>query len=469
MNTDAINHAIRDCSSSGGGTVVFPPGKYLTASLYLLSNVKLRLDRHAVILGSTNLEDYPLDPTAKPGDPNRFGIITARDTTNVSIIGPGRIEGNALAFVDPTRLKVTEGRDYDKKYTRQGEDYMNPKFGTADGPFEPHHRPGHMVRFIHCTNVFIGGGLRLSDSPAWNILAAQCEDVNITGISIDASASGRRVPNDDGIDLIETHHARISDCHIANGDDCIAVLGGDHIRVDHCTLSSRSTAVRAGFAGTDIRNCEFSHLAIRDSNRGLGVYVRGGGSVEHVRFSDITIDTRLMTGHWWGKAEPIHISAVERDPTSDHLGRIKDICFSNIVAECQGGVVIYGCLQSVVQNIKFDNVKIHVKNGPLQESYGGNFDLRANRDIPTALFAHDIPAFYGRYIDGVNIHGLEVKWDKNLPSFFTSAIQLEDAKNIIIDAFRGGPGPNSPGSAAIALTRGDGVSIRNSVAAIETH
>jgi hypothetical protein len=110
-------------------------------------------------------------------------------------------------------------------------------------------------------------------------------------------------------------------------------------------------------------------------------------------------------------------------------------------------------------------VKVRINNGPLQESYGGNFDLRGCRDVAKAVFAHDIPAFYGRYVDGVKIDGLEVEWAEGLPPFFSHGMQLEDFKNIDIDGFSGGPAHADGGKAAIALSRGGKVSIRNCKAA----
>jgi hypothetical protein len=81
------------------------------------------------------------------------------------------------------------------------------------------------------------------------------------------------------------------------------------------------------------------------------------------------------------------------------------------------------------------------------------------------VFAHDIPAFYGRYADGVKIEGLEVEWADGLPSFFSHGIQLEDFNNVEIDGFSGGPAHQDGGKAAIALSKGGKVSIRNSTAA----
>jgi len=61
---------------------------------------------------------------------------------------------------------------------------------------------------------------------------------------------------------------------------------------------------------------------IRESNRGLGVFVRDEGSISDVLFSDILIETRLHTGDWWGNGEPIHISCLPQKAGTT-LGRIE--------------------------------------------------------------------------------------------------------------------------------------------------
>jgi hypothetical protein len=467
LDTSAINQAISDCSVAGGGTVIFPSGQYLSGSIKLLKNVTLQLEAGAVIVGSTNLEDYAPETDAA-GHPSKAGLLTARNANNIAIIGRGTIEGNGMFFVDHVKLKLTEGAsDFIKKYIRQGEDFMNPKYGTADGPLEPKDRPNDLIRFFNCTNILIRG-VTIQNSPIWTVHFVQCERVNITGVSINSFGSGRRVPNDDGIDIVESRYVHISDCDIQDGDDGIAVLSGEKVTVANCTLSSRSAAVRVGFAGADIRDCVFANLVIFDSNRGLAVTVRGEGSIENVLFSDIVIRTRLMTGHWWGKGEPIQVSALPWNTNIHQLGHIKNVRFRNITAESPSGIIVYGCERSVIKDLLFQDIKVRINNDPLEQAYGGNFDLRGNFDAPTALFAHDAPAFYCNYADGVKLDGFDVEWVDGLPSFFSHAIQCENFDNMDIDSFSGGPAHNDGGNAAIALSRGGNVSIRNSRAASGT-
>ena len=59
ISTKAIQAAIDKCASSGGGVVKFLPGVYVTGSLFIKSNVELRIDDKVLILGSQSFDDYP--------------------------------------------------------------------------------------------------------------------------------------------------------------------------------------------------------------------------------------------------------------------------------------------------------------------------------------------------------------------------------------------------------------------------
>src|SRR5689334_4550610 len=61
--TAAINEALERCSAQGGGTVVFPAGHYLAASIHLKNNVRLLLGKDAVITGAPTGFDAP-EPNA---------------------------------------------------------------------------------------------------------------------------------------------------------------------------------------------------------------------------------------------------------------------------------------------------------------------------------------------------------------------------------------------------------------------
>jgi parallel beta-helix repeat protein len=100
LNTAAIQKAIDDCTATGGGVIRFPSGRYLTGTIQIKSNVTLRLEDQAVLLGSTDAADYRnLDPfTDGSGNPMGHALIVATDCklssrTNAIKLGTESIGG----------------------------------------------------------------------------------------------------------------------------------------------------------------------------------------------------------------------------------------------------------------------------------------------------------------------------------------------------------------------------------------
>ncbi len=426
-NASAIQQAIQACHDAGGGTVCVPPGIFTTGPLFLLGNVALHLEAGATLLGSPLVQDYPLEAVPLSMESNFSGLITALDAENITIEGRGSIDGNALAFMRVGELHTGGHTDYDRRYVRQGEEYGHPRFGVEHGPWAHGDRPGNMLRFYRCKNVLIRD-VTICNSPTWTVHFNHCEGINILGAHIHSRASQCRVPNDDGIDLEFCRQVHISDCDIETGDDCIALFGSQRVTVSNCTLSSRSAGIRVGYHQGFTADCAFNNLTIH-SNRGITINVRAENSVENLLFSNLIIHTQLFTGHWWGKGEPIHISAVPMYPDGK-LGSIRNIRFQNLLIEGQSGILIYGSQNARIQNITFSSVRFHLAKGPLQESYGGNFDLRTHADLSRALFAHDIYALYARCVDGLALHEVDFTYDEDLPPFYLRGLCLEDVEGL---------------------------------------
>src|SRR5262245_36630949 len=52
LDTEAINKAIDAAAAAGGGTVMFPPGNYLSFTIRMKSNIALFLDQGATIIAA---------------------------------------------------------------------------------------------------------------------------------------------------------------------------------------------------------------------------------------------------------------------------------------------------------------------------------------------------------------------------------------------------------------------------------
>jgi hypothetical protein len=462
LNTAAFEKAVAACVKQKGGTILVPAGIYRTGPIRLQSNVTLRLEAGAVLRGSEDVADY------RVGGERTRPLVWAENATNVTICGRGTIDGRGVTFMQLDQPR-TATRDFERRFTRQGEDFMSPKFGTADGPVTYRPRPNRLVAFYNCTHLLMRDVL-LKDAPCWTINFADCEYVDIDGIKV---LNNPIIPNNDGIHCETCKNVHIANCELLCGDDAICITSVnsrrpgvcENVTVSNCTLSSRSAGVRLGYGMNTVRNCVFENLVIRESNRGLGLFVRQQGSIENVLFNNIVIQTRLHTGHWWGKGEPIHISVLPAAESTAPLGRVRNVTFTNILAESESGIVIWAHEPGRIEDVTLDRVRLHVRKGPLSTSYGGNIDLRPAFDPKWAIFRHDLAGIFCHGANGLTLNQVDVRWDAEAPEYYTHGLWCEQTSRVVIDGFCGRQPGSDDGHAAIALDSVRGVTVRNSQAA----
>jgi polygalacturonase len=401
------------------------------------------------IRGSGDTNDYKVDGAIR-------GVVFADDATNISITGHGEIDGCGISFFNVD--KAHNAHDYESRYTRQGDKFMDGSDGFPDGPVSYPYRPGMMVVLLRCSNVNISD-VFFHDSPSWTIRIGDCENVCVKGITI---LNDPRIPNNDGIHCTHSRNIRISDCHIEAGDDGIIVSGfpygidedgdqtkrvsqssygnqtrwAENVTVTNCTMSSRSAGIRIGYGDYSIRNCVFQNLVIYNSNRGVGIFSRDTGTIEHILFDNIIIQTRIFSGDWWGKGEPIHISAISQDSTKK-AGKISDINFSNITADAETGIIFWSDADSLMEDIRLNNVSLRIKNSSIADTYGGNIDLRPAARKKDKVFQHDIPGIYCYNFKNLVIKNTQVSWKDSMAGYFTHALQLENINGADIENFSG--------------------------------
>lgn len=450
-DTGAIQAAIDAANRAGGGRVVIPAGKtFLTATFLLKSFVEFHLEPGSLIIGGEKKEDYP----------NEFlrCLVEAQDCDCIAITGMGTIDGRS-------HLHMVE----DLKYIYRGTIW----------------RP-RLMGLIRCTRVTIRD-VTLKNSANWGLHLTGCEDVVIHGIRI---LNDLKVPNCDGIDPDHCRNVRISDCHIECGDDCIVLKntkefagfdgfdGGpdcgptENITVTGCTLISTSAAIKIGTEGvSDFRNIIFDGCVIKSSSRGLTIQVRDQGNVENVIFSNMVVETRLFDHHWWGRAEPIYVTAIRRFSeeakeaiphwnAENRLGRVRHIRFSNILCRSENGAYIAGSEDSPIEDLVLDNVRIEVDKW--SKWPGGTYDRRpcdalgpAFRDPNNdpGLIKHPTCGVYCEHADGVRLRDVDVVWGPNPQDHYGPAIKALATRNLVLDGFRGEAG--RPGIPAQEIEAGD--------------
>lgn len=99
--TELINRTIEKAASEGGGTIYFPAGTYLTATIHMKSNITLYLESGAVLRFSDKFEDYlPFVTLRWEGTVMKSlsPLIYAHSADNVTISGRGTLDGNGLKW-----------------------------------------------------------------------------------------------------------------------------------------------------------------------------------------------------------------------------------------------------------------------------------------------------------------------------------------------------------------------------------
>jgi alpha-L-rhamnosidase len=235
----------------------------------------LRLDKDAVLLGSTDLEDYPKRMTRIEGhfEPWRPALVNVSGLDGVRITGEGTLDGNGEPF-------------WRAFWQRRAE---NPKCTNLEVE-----RP-RLMFLEDCSDVQLEG-IHLKDSGFWNLHLYKCRNVVIDGITITAphgdppritdvkepwdEVSVGRAPSSDGIDIDSSQGVVIRNATISVGDDCIALKGTkgplamqdetsppvENILVENCDLASGHGMLTCGSEATIIRN-----VLVRNCRVGEGV------------------------------------------------------------------------------------------------------------------------------------------------------------------------------------------------------
>ncbi len=178
-DTVAIQRAID--AAAPGGVVLFPPGDYLSGTLHLRDHLVLRLAAGATLIASR--DDAAFDRYQKPDYETfadrettdfNFALLQGRRLRHVSIVGPGRIDGNRRARGGPKPIALRE-----------------------------------------CRHVTIQDVV-MENAPNYNISLLGCDHVDIRGVTI-------RNGYADGIDPDCCRHVRIAGCRVESRDDAIVL------------------------------------------------------------------------------------------------------------------------------------------------------------------------------------------------------------------------------------------------------
>jgi polygalacturonase len=448
----AINEAIATANASGGGTVEFGAGSYLSGSIHLRSSVALHLGPGATIIASSDAQAYDVPERNEWGDTLRYqdgghshwhdSLIWGEDIADVTITGPGRILGRGLS-------------------RGQASDHAPQNVGNK------------AIALKNCRNVVLRD-VTIEHGGWFAILATGVDNLTIDGLRIDT--------NRDGMDIDCCHNVRISNCSINSPwDDGICLKSSfglgqfrstEDVTVSDCLVSGYDegtlldgtrrhsddnpapvgrikfgTESNAGFKAVAITNCQF------ECSRGLALESVDGAGLEDVAISNMTM-RRIF-----GAPIFIRLGARMRGPPGTPVGTVRRILISNVVADGVSGgqaILILGLGGHPVEGVRLDNIRIAFAGGGTLAQAGREVpEMERDYPEPGSFGATPSWGLYARHAAGLVVSHVELvigAADARPP------VALDDVSGAEFEHVRAAP---SPGAVTFVLRKVAGFSVQS--------
>ena len=410
LDTAALQAAIDACHQDGGGTVLVPAGTFQIGTVELKSNVTLHIAAAGKLLGTADGKQYhAVDAIPLSGDSTlidgNWALLYAVNATNVTVEGPGTIDGQGAQFHSAVRGTP-------------------PPSGLGGN-----RRPYHLL-FHRCDRLTVRD-IALVDGAYHSIRVIQSKHVHMDGLYIHNRVNG----NNDGFHFISAEYVTVNNCTILSQDDACAMFGScKFITITNSVFSTRWSVFR--FGGGQSENISISNCVLYDVF-GCPIKFQGneGSRFENISFANLVL--QQVTG-------PIHISLGPRTRRNENVDEglqptlpketrppavARNISFSNIsgtvttnppqlpettlTSDVRPGeghsCITLNCIgDATMENISFDN--IHLTFGG-----GGTAEDAARRDLPKIAGEYfmlgPMPAygFYARNSRGITLQNVRLQ------------------------------------------------------------
>jgi polygalacturonase len=377
LDTAAFTRAAVACLAAGGGTLVVPPGRYLTGSVRLFSNTTLQLEGGAEMLYSGNPADSPLVASRWEGTSAfiHAPLIYAADAVNIAITGRGTLNGQGRNWwwrqgkYDSSRSSEIGPaiRAWLRLYDRIE---AGAKLSAADFTLAAEHLRPPLVLFNGCRNVQVEG-VTLTESPMWMLNPLYCENVSIRGVTFNSTG-----PNGDGIDVDSSRDVRISDCFFNTGDDCIVIKSGrnadgrhidrptEHVTITNCVMYRGHGAIVIGSETSGgIRDIVASNIVASGTDSGIRIKsMRGrGGVVEDVRCDNFVVEDAGWQSDRHDISPAIEITLLYEPSNPEILSErtpiFRNFTFSHLtIVHAREVAGIHGLPEKSIDGLRFDDI-----------------------------------------------------------------------------------------------------------------
>lgn len=436
LNTKAIQKAIDQASSDGGGVVLIPAGKFVTGSLLFKSGVRLHLEKHAELIGSLDFKDYIRIH-------KWMALLLADGVSKISISGKGTIDGRgdelALHIDSLFYAGVIDRKYYHHEERRAWHEY----------------RP-QIIDFNSCAHIKITD-VTIKNASSWVQTYEKCRNVILHNIRVDSDCYW----NNDGIDIVDCQNVQITNCYINASDDGICIKSEDFslsqicdsIYIADCTIRSSASAIKFGTSlVSGVRNVEIKNIKIYDTFRSaIAIEATQGGFIENVIVDHIVAKNTgnaifLRIGKIRGaeKAGPLRnviirnmevwVPSMKPDLKYKIRGPELPFFHNTFPSSITGNPGVY------VENVRIENVKIKYPGGG-NKAYA-HMPLYRIKDIPELETSYpefsmfgELPAwgFYVRHVKGLHFKNVELEIEK--PDY-RPAMVFDDTHQLKIESLK---------------------------------
>ena len=416
LNTVFIQKAIDECSKSGGGKVIFPPGIYLSATIELKDNVTLHLKKDARLLGTTDIDLYRnLDPfTEGLGIDVGWALLVAVDAKNIGIEGEGAIDGQGSKLKAEHILKDTrpEGQRWGRR------------------PF--------LVRIVRCKGVTVKD-ITLNYAAAWTSHYFQSEKILIENVKIVSTG----VAHNDGIGIDGCQDVRIRNCDVISGDDALVFkttsskMACKDIVVTGMRLKSSQAGIKMGTESmAPFENIKISNCHIYDTrNGGIKLLTVDGAHLRNIEIWDITM-SEVRTPMLFRLGSRLNVFRKGQD-TKQPTGTFENVIIRNIKAKAAdsaqlkppSGILITGVPGHYITNLTLENIEIDLLGNGTTENSRQIVPEAIDQYPEIKTFGPVIPAYgvWARHVKGLKLKNITFRIRNNdlRPVFI-----CEDGKDI---------------------------------------
>ncbi|WP_423127285.1 rhamnogalacturonidase [Gaoshiqia sp. Z1-71] len=357
LNTEAIQRAIDDAASQGGGVIIIPEGRFLTGALFFKPGTHLHVQEGGVLLGSDDIANFHLMPSRMEGQSIDYfpAVVNAYGVDGFTISGKGTIDGNGLKY-------------WEAFWQRRAE---NPQCTNLEVS-----RP--RLIFIQNSNHVQLQDVKLLNSGFWTTHLYKCNQVKLLDLHIFSPAEPVKAPSTDAIDLDACTDVLVDGCYLSVNDDAIALKGGKgpwadtdptngpniNIIIQNCEFGFCHSAVTCGSESIHDRNIIVRNCSVDGPSRVLWLKMRPDTPqhYEYILVENITGQAqRLIYAKPWRQF--FDLQGRESMP----LSQSEQVVFRNIDLNCQIFADLDVSEDDILKNFTFENVNIVAENGELRK------------------------------------------------------------------------------------------------------